>query len=79
MAMQKERRPTFTRDGYETHHGFRIRKRGSGYQVDLGRASGRHVRVQKRTQDEAVEYARLKRVEVQNKGLHALSLSDGPL
>lgn len=77
--MSATKNPTFKRDGCEIQSGFRIRllerKSGRMYQVDLGRASGKHIRKSFKTADDARNYAD-QAVAKKNKGLQALDLPD---
>jgi integrase len=74
------KKATIKDDGYEIHAGFRIRlqdtKAGKRYQVDLGRKSGRHVRKNFKILQEARNWAHLKSIEAERKGIGALKFSD---
>ncbi|MDF7825827.1 tyrosine-type recombinase/integrase [Pontiellaceae bacterium B12227] len=60
--------------------GFLIRtiitKAGKRYQVDLGTKSGKHVRKSFKVREDAREFAREKRKEVERKGIASLKFSD---
>ena len=70
------RKPTVSRDGYTIHAGYRIRKRGAAYQLDLGRASGKHLRRQFDTLEAAKIEADAERLKLTNNGLAARGLDD---
>ena len=78
--MSKTSSPTIRNEGYEIHCGYRIRVKqtpaGKRYQVDLGRKSGKHVRKSFHVLQEARNWARLKSIEAENKGLYALTFTD---
>jgi len=78
--MKNTHKPTIKQDGYEVSNGFRIRvqnaKAGKRYQVDLGRKSGRHVRRSFAVLQEARNWAHLKSIEAERKGIGALRFSD---
>ncbi|MEM7396117.1 MAG: hypothetical protein AAF492_27600, partial [Verrucomicrobiota bacterium] len=75
-----KRKPTFDRDGYIIHVGYRIRRKerkgGYSYAVDLGRAGGRHIRKQFKTVESAKIWAEDKRTELTQEGLSARTLDD---
>ena len=57
MAYSKgKRNPTFQKNGFIIHQGYRIRKlkfNSNPYQLDLGVINGKHIRLRFNTVDEA--------------------------
>lgn len=75
-----ESKPTIAEQGYEIHSGYRIRlldtKQGKRYQVDLGRSTGKHVRVSFPTLQQARTCAFEKSNEAKNHGAQVLAFSN---
>ncbi|VGO16874.1 hypothetical protein PDESU_05466 [Pontiella desulfatans] len=77
--MSKEK-PNIKNDGYEIHAGYRIRllnsKSGKRYQVDLGRSTGKHIRLSFETLKAARNCAFEKSNEKKNHGVKVLGFTD---
>lgn len=73
-------KPTIKEDGYEVHSGYRIRllttKVGKRYQVDLGRSTGKHVRLAFPTLQQARNCALEKSNAAKNHGIKVLAFSN---
>lgn len=77
--MSKDK-PTIKEDGFEIHAGYRIRllstKAGKRYQVDLGRSTGKHVRLTFPTLQKARNCAFEKSNVAKNHGVKTLAFSN---
>jgi len=77
--MSKEK-PTIKDNGYEIHAGYRIRllqtKAGKRYQVDLGRSTGKHIRLSFPSLQKARNCAFTKSNAAKNQGVQVLAFSN---
>jgi len=80
MAYSKgKRNPTFQKNGFIIHQGYRIRKlkfNSNPYQLDLGVINGKHIRLRFNTVDEAKDVALQKRIEITNSGASSLNFTE---
>ncbi|VGO15723.1 Tyrosine recombinase XerC [Pontiella desulfatans] len=80
MNNNNNNKPNIKDDGFELHAGYRIRqltsKAGKRYQVDLGRSTGKHIRLSFETLKAARKCAFEKSNEKKNHGVKILGFTD---